>query len=94
MGETNESDKTGLGMQASVSEGVWKWVSPKTCPRYWKLAEQMNLTRLALACKRQCLKEFREMGSSSELGSLSKAMMRELLEDAKLQAESEVAFIG
>ena len=33
-------------------------VSPKTCPRYWKLAEQMNLATLALACKRQCLKEF------------------------------------
>jgi len=30
------------------------------------------------------------MGSSSELGSLSEAMMRELLEDDELQAESEV----
>jgi len=29
-----------------------------TCPRYWKLAEQRNLATLALACKRQCVKEF------------------------------------
>jgi len=66
-------------------------VPPEMCPRYWKLAEQMNLATLALACKRQCLKEFGEMRSSSEtLGSLSEAMMRELLEDDELQAESEV----
>jgi len=65
-------------------------VSTKTCPRYWKLAEQMNLATLALACKRQCLKEFGKIGSSSELGSLSEAMMRKLLEDDELVVESEV----
>jgi len=65
-------------------------VSKKTCPRYWKLAEQMNLAALASACKRQCLKEFGKIGSSSELDSLSEAMMRELLEDDELVVESEV----
>jgi len=65
-------------------------VSTATCPRYWKLAEQMNLARLALACKRQCLKEFDTIGRSAELSSLSEAMMRELLEDDELVVESEV----
>jgi len=65
-------------------------VSTKTCHRYWKIAEQMNLATLALTCKRQCLKEFVKIGSSSELSSLSKTMMRELLEDDKLVVESEM----
>jgi len=65
-------------------------VSTKTCPRYWKLAEQMNLATLALACKRLCLKELDKIGSSSELSSLSETMMRELLEDDELVVESEV----
>ena len=65
-------------------------VSTKTCPGYWKLAKQMNLATLALACKRLCLKEFDKIGSSSELSSLSETMMRELLEDDELVVESEV----
>jgi len=65
-------------------------VSTKTSPRYWRLAEQMNLATLALARKRQCLKEFGKIGSSSELSSLSETMMRELLEDDELVVESEV----
>jgi len=65
-------------------------VSTKTCPRYWKIAEQMSLPTLALACKRLCLKEFGKIGSSSELSSLSETMMRELLEDDELAVESEV----
>jgi len=65
-------------------------VSTKMCPRYWKIAEQMNLAKLALTCKRQCLKEFDKIGSSSELSSLSETMMRELLEDDELVVESEV----
>jgi len=50
----------------------------------------MNLAVLALACKRQCLKQFGKIGSSSELSSLSEAMVRELLEDDELVVESEV----
>jgi len=65
-------------------------VSTKTCPRYWKLSEQMDLAALALACKRLCLKEFDKIGSSSELSSLSETTMRELLEDDELVVESEV----
>jgi len=65
-------------------------VSTKTCPRYWKIAEQMNLATLAWTCKRQCLKEFEKIGSSSELSSLSETMMRELMEDDELVVESEV----
>jgi len=65
-------------------------VSAKTCPRYWKIAEQMNLATLASSCKRQCLKEFEKIGSSSELSSLSETMVRELLEDDELVVESEV----
>jgi len=65
-------------------------VSTETCPRYWKIAEQMNLATLALTCKRQCLKELDKIGSSSELSSLSETMMRELLKDDELVVESEV----
>jgi len=65
-------------------------VSTKTYPRYWKIAEQMSLPTLALACKRLCLKEFDKIGSSSELSSLSETMMRELLEDDELVVESEM----
>ena len=65
-------------------------VSADTCPRYWKLAEQMNLVLLALSCKRLCVKEFGNIRSSSVLSSLSEKMMRELLEDDELVVESEV----
>jgi len=65
-------------------------LSAETCPRYWKLAEQMTLTTLALACKRLYMKEFGNIRSSSVLGSLSEKMMRELLEDDDLVVESEV----
>ena len=64
-------------------------VSVETCPRYWKLADQMNLATLALVCKRQCVKEFGKIRSSSVLGSLSENMMIELLEDDDLVVESE-----
>ena len=65
-------------------------LSADTCPHYWKVAEQMKLDALALACKRLCVTEFGRIGSSSELSSLSEAMMRELLEDNELVVESEV----
>jgi len=64
-------------------------LSPETCSRYWKIAEQMNLATLALACKRLCVKEFGKIRSSSVVGSLSEKMMRELLEDDDLVVESE-----
>jgi len=65
-------------------------LSVDTCPRYWKIAQQMNLATLALACKRLYVKEFGNIRSSSVLGSLSEKMMRELLEDDDLVVESEV----
>jgi len=65
-------------------------VSTDNCPRYWKLAEQMNFATLALTCKRLCLRQFGKIGSSSELSSLSENMMKELLEDDELVAECEV----
>ena len=65
-------------------------VSPDTCPRYWRLAEQMNLTTLALTCKRLYLKDFGKIASSPELGTLSEKMMMELLGDNELVVESEV----
>jgi len=65
-------------------------VSADTCPRYWKLAEQMNLDTLALSCKRLCVKEFGNIRCLSVLSSLSEKMMRELLEDDELVVESEV----
>jgi len=65
-------------------------VSPDTFPRYWRLAEQMNLETLALTCKRLCLKDFGKITSSTELGRLSEKMMVELLGDDELVVESEV----
>ena len=65
-------------------------VSPDTCPRYWRLAEQMNLETLVLACKCLCLKDFGKIASSPELGTLSEKMMMELLGDDELVVESEV----
>jgi len=65
-------------------------VSADTCPRCWKLAEQMNLDTLALSCKRLYVKEFGKIRSSSALSSLSEKMMRELLKDDELVVESEV----
>jgi len=65
-------------------------LSADNCPHYWKLAEQMNLATLALACQRLCVKEFGNIRSSSVLSSLSEKMMRDLLEDDELVVESEV----
>lgn len=65
-------------------------VTADTCPRYWSVAEQMNLATLAATCKHLCLKEFEKVASFSELGSLSEKMMVELLEDDGLAADSEV----
>jgi len=65
-------------------------VSPDNCPRFWKIAEQINLATLALTCKRLCVKEFGKIRSSSDLSSLSENIMTELLKDDELVVESEV----
>jgi len=65
-------------------------VSTDTYLRYSRIAEQMSLDTLDLACRRFCVKEFGKIGSSSLLSSLSEKMMRELLEEDELVVESEV----
>jgi len=65
-------------------------VSPDTCIGYWRVAEEVNLDALALACKRLCLKEFGKSSSSSKLSRVAEKMMKELLEDDELVVESEI----
>ena len=65
-------------------------ISLDNCPRFWQLAEQMNLAALAFTCKSLCVREFGKIRSSSALSGLSEKMTKQLLEDDELVVESEV----